>query len=88
MPQHIPNIPTIPIGARVTVRVEAGIDPQDHRMKYSHFMGHVVRWDGKVLTLDRDPSRDGSRPVQRLHLDAATIHVVKPIPERREFPTQ
>jgi len=86
MPQHIPNIPTIPIGARVTVRVEAGIDPRDHRMKYSHFMGHIVQWDGQVLTLDRDPSRDGSRPVQRLTLDATRIRVVKPIPKRREFP--
>lgn len=86
MSQNIPDAADIPVGARVTVRVEAGIDPRDHRMKYSHFMGHVVNWDGSILTLDRDPSRDGTRPVQRLELKASQIRVVKPIPERRDFP--
>lgn len=78
---------TIPAGARIVVRVKAGIDPLDHRMKYSDYLGHARSWDGATLVLDRDPSRDGSRPGQRVTLEAATIVVIKPVPERRPFPT-
>jgi hypothetical protein len=55
-------------------------------MKYSDYLGHVVSWDGSTLHLTRDPSRDGTRPAQDVCLSAEQILVIKPVPERREFP--
>ncbi|MCI1984226.1 MAG: hypothetical protein LKJ47_05600 [Bifidobacteriaceae bacterium] len=81
LPSHIPS------GARIVVRIATGVDPTDGRMKYSDYLGHVESWDGTTLILLRDPSRDGSRPVQRVSLAATDIVALKPIPERREFPT-
>ena len=77
LPEHIPA------GARIVVRVKAGIDPRDGRMKYNDRIGHVVAWDGATLTLDRDPSRNGSRPAERIAVAAADIAILKPVPERR-----
>jgi hypothetical protein len=80
LPEHIPT------GARIVVRVKAGVDPHDGRMKYSDYLGHVVSWDGEELRLVRDPSRDGSRPAANVTLARADIVVIKPVPERRLFP--
>lgn len=73
----------IPAGARIVVRVRAGVDPSDGRMKYNDRLGHVVSWDGSTLVLDRDPARNGTRPAERIEIAAADIAILKPVPERR-----
>lgn len=78
---------TIPSGVRIVVRTKAGIDPHDGRMKYSDYLGHVRSWDGMTLVLDRDPSRDGSRPAETVRLDSDSIVIIKPVPERKPFPS-
>lgn len=78
--QQLPS--TIPAGARVVVRVEEGVNPDDQRMKYRDYIGHVHYWDGKELDLMRDPAANGSRPAVRVWLQAEKIVRIKPIPER------
>ncbi|MEE8737157.1 DUF6725 family protein [Bifidobacterium subtile] len=78
IPQHIPA------GARIVVRVYDGVDGQDGRMKFRDYIGHVRSWDGQCLELTRDAAANGSRPEQKVSLEAGTIATVKPIPERRE----
>lgn len=73
----------IPAGARIVVRIKAGIDPIDGRMKYNDRIGHVVSWDGSTLVLDRDAARNGSRPAERIEIAADSIAILKPVPERR-----
>jgi hypothetical protein len=81
------KLPTsIPHGARVVVRTKAGVSELDGRMKYSDVLGHVQQWDGRILHILRDPSRDGSRPPQELRIDAEEIVIIKPVPKRRDFP--
>jgi hypothetical protein len=75
----------IPEGARVVARVAEGIGPDDHRMKYRDYIGHVKYWDGQELDLIRDPAANGSRPAQRVWLSAETIVRIKPIPERPQY---
>lgn len=76
----IPN--EIPAHARVVVRVSAGVDPSDHRMKYRDYVGHVTSWDGHRLEMTRDAAANGSRPEQRISIDVDTIITLKPVPER------
>lgn len=73
----------IPVGARVVVRTAEGVDPDDGRMKYRDFIGHVHHWDGNELDLLRDPAANGSRAAQRLWIEAGRIVRIKAIPERR-----
>lgn len=83
-PQRRPPLPaTIPQGARIVVRTDAGIDERTGRRTYRDFLGHVVSWDGTTLVLDRDPSADGRRPAAQVTIDASSIVRLKPIPERR-----
>ncbi|BDR54826.1 hypothetical protein KIMH_09370 [Bombiscardovia apis] len=77
LPQQMPQ------GARIVVRVQAGIDQQDGRMKYSDYIGHVKSWNGEILQLTRDPAANGTRPAQEVSIPAASIVSLKPIPERR-----
>ncbi|NEG54424.1 DUF6725 family protein [Bifidobacterium platyrrhinorum] len=72
----------IPSGARVVVRVIEGVDPADGRTKFRDFVGHVLAWDGRTLELSRDAAANGSRPQQRVSIDADTIATLKPVPER------
>ncbi|KAB5605827.1 DUF6725 family protein [Bifidobacterium jacchi] len=76
----IPN--EIPAHARIVVRVSEGVDPIDHRMKYRDYVGHVTSWDGHRLEMTRDAAANGSRPEQRVSIDADTIITLKPVPER------
>ena len=76
----IPN--EIPAHERVVVRVSEGVDPVDHRMKYRDYIGHVTSWDGYRLEMTRVAAANGSRPEQRVSIDADTIITLKPIPER------
>ncbi|MBT1181156.1 hypothetical protein JS531_04050 [Bifidobacterium sp. CP2] len=72
----------IPAGARIVVRVIEGVDPKDGRTKFRDFVGHVLSWDGRTLELSRDAAANGSRPQQRVSIDADTIATLKPVPER------
>lgn len=62
-----------------------GVDPRTGRMTFRDVIGHVLGWDGRVLAIRRDPSRDGSRPAEAMRIDGETITVLKPVPERRPF---
>ncbi len=62
-----------------------GVDPRTGRMTFRDVIGHVLGWDGRVLAIRRDPSRDGSRPAEAMRIDGETIAVLKPVPERRPF---
>lgn len=73
----------IPKGARIVVRVIAGLDQYDQRMKFNDYIGHVESWDGTVLVLHRDPSGNGNRPAQMVSIPAESIIRLKPISERR-----
>lgn len=77
----LPN--RIPAGARIVVRVSEGVDPADGRVKFRDYVGHVRSWDGRTLELLRDAAANGSRPAQRVRLEAETIVRLKPVPERR-----
>ncbi len=72
----------IPVGARIVVRICEGVDPVDNRMKFRDYVGHVRSWDGHTLEMMRDAAANGSRPEQRVTIDAETIVTVKPVPER------
>lgn len=72
----------IPTGARVVVRVIDGVDPTDGRTKFRDYVGHVTAWDGRTLELTRDAAANGSRPAQRVCIEADTIATLKPVPER------
>lgn len=72
----------IPAGARIVVRVCEGVDPQDQRMKFRDYVGHVHSWDGHTLEMTRDAAANGSRPEQRVSIDVETIVTIKPVPER------
>ena len=74
---------TIPAGARLVVRIALGSDPEDGRPKFRDYVGHVVDWDGQRLILDRDPAANGSRPGERVRLQAEDMVALKPVPERR-----
>ena len=74
---------TIPAGVRVVVRIALGSDPEDRRFKFRDYVGHVVDWDGQRLILDRDPAANGSRPGERVRLQAEDMVALKPVPERR-----
>lgn len=79
-------LPTyIPQGARIVVRVSLGIDAHDHRVKYRDYVGHVQSWDGSTLCMIRDASANASRPEEYVELDASTIVILKPVPERPNF---
>lgn len=75
----------IPTGARISIRIPAGIDEIDGRMKYSHFVGHVISWDGATLEFERDASRDGARAAQKMTIPADSICALKPVPERKPW---
>ncbi|MBQ5557265.1 MAG: hypothetical protein IIT36_01480 [Aeriscardovia sp.] len=70
-------------GIRVSLSIEADVDANDHRMKYSHYVGHVLSNDGTTLTLSRDRAADGSRSAETIHIPLAKIRALKPVPERR-----
>ena len=72
----------IPTGARIVVRVIEGVDPQDGRTKFRDYVGHGESWNGYTLELMRDAAANGSRPAQRVRIEADTIARLKPIPER------
>ena len=74
---------TIPAGARLVVRIALGPDPEDGRPKFRDYIGHVVDWNGRRLILDRDPAANGSRPGERVTLQATDMVALKPVPERR-----
>ena len=74
---------TIPAGARLVVRIALGLNPEDGRPKFRDYVGHAVDWDGHRLILDRDPAANGSRPRERVTLQAADMVALKPVPERR-----
>ena len=74
---------TIPAGVRVVVRIALGSGPEDGRFKFRDYVGHVVDWDGQRLILDRDPAANGSRPGERVRLQAEDMVALKPVPERR-----
>lgn len=77
LPHHIP------FGARIVVRTRAGVDGATGRMTFRDAIGHVIAWDGHTLTLSRDAAANGSRPAERISIDAADIVALKPVPERR-----
>ena len=72
----------IPVGVRVSLSIEVGMDAVDHRMKYSHYVGHVLSDDGTTLILSRDAAADGSRPVETIRVPMTKIRALKPVPER------
>lgn len=72
----------IPAGVRVSLSIEAGMDAVDHRMKYSHYVGHVLSADGTTLILSRDAAADGSRPAETIRVPMTKIRALKPVPER------
>lgn len=72
----------IPSGVRVVVRTVEGRDPEDGRLKFRDYIGHVISWDGTSLVLNRDPAANGSREGQEVRLPAVCIIRIKPIPER------
>lgn len=72
----------IPAGSRIVVRVIEGVDPADGRTKFRDYVGHVTAWDGVTLEMTRDAAANGSRPAQRIRIDADTIATLKPVPER------
>lgn len=74
---------TIPVGARVVVRVLDGIDSTTGRAQYRDFVGHVRSWDGHTLAMTRDAAANGSRAQQDVTIAADTIVRLKPVPERR-----
>ncbi|OZG63462.1 hypothetical protein BLEM_0165 [Bifidobacterium lemurum] len=75
----------IPAGSRIVVRVIDGVDPTDHRTKFRDFVGHVRAWDGRTLELTRDAAANGSRPAQRVSIEADVIATIKPVPERPDI---
>lgn len=81
---HLPK--EIPPGVRIVARTVEGRDPEDGRLKFRDYIGHVISWDGTTLALSRDPSANGSREAQEVRLRATSIVGLKPIPERR-YPT-
>lgn len=72
----------IPTGARVVVRLYTDIDKRTGRMQYRDIVGHVRSWDGTTLEMTRDAAANGSRPAQDVRIDAASIAILKPVPER------
>lgn len=76
MPDHIPA------GARIVVRLYAGVDERTGRQQYRDVVGHVRSWDGTTLEMTRDAAANGSRPAQDVSIDAASIAILKPVPER------
>ncbi|WP_101671092.1 DUF6725 family protein [Bifidobacterium anseris] len=76
LPEHIPA------GARVVVRLYAGIDEHTGRMQYRDVVGHVRSWDGTTLELTRDAAANGSRPAQDVSIRPEQIAILKPVPER------
>lgn len=78
---HLPK--EIPPGVRIVARTVEGRDPEDGRLKFRDYIGHVISWDGTTLDLSRDPSANGSREAQKVRLTATSIVGLKPIPERR-----
>ena len=72
----------IPAGARIVVRVREGQDQRTGRTTWRDYIGHVVDSTGGLLTLDRDPAANGSRPAQRVSIAFDSIAALKPIPER------
>ena len=73
---------TIPAGARIVVRTYAGLDPHTGRQQYRDVVGHVRSWDGTTLEMTRDAAANGSRPAQDVSIDATSIAILKPVPER------
>ena len=73
---------TIPAGARVVVRLYAGVDERTGRMQYRDIVGHVRSWDGTTLAMTRDAAANGSRPAQDMDIRGADIAILKPVPER------
>lgn len=72
----------IPTGARIVARVIEGVDPDDGRTKFRDYVGHVTAWDGTTLEMVRDATANGSRPEQRVSIEAHAIATIKPVPER------
>ena len=73
---------TIPAGARIVVRTYAGLDPHTGRQQYRDVVGHVRAWAGTTLEMTRAAAAIGSRPAQDVSIDAASIAILKPVPER------
>lgn len=73
---------TIPAGARIVIRTYAGVDERTGRRQYRDVVGHVRSWDGTTLHMTRDAAANGSRPAQEVRIDAASIAILKPVPER------
>lgn len=78
----------IPAGARIVARVIDGVDPTDGRTKFRDYVGHVTSWDGRTLEMTRDATANGSRPAQRVSLEADVIATIKPVPERPHSPAR
>lgn len=76
----------IPAGARIVVRITEGVDPNDGRMKFRDYVGHVVSWDGYTLEMVRDAAANGSRPAQNVTIHQEQIATLKPVPERPVTP--
>ncbi|WEV46168.1 hypothetical protein OZX62_06835 [Bifidobacterium sp. ESL0690] len=74
---------TIPAGARLMVRTLDGTDPQTGRQQFRDFIGHVRSWNGRTLSITRDPAANGSRPAQDVDIPQERIVALKPIPERK-----
>lgn len=66
------------------VRTLDGRDAQTDRQQYRDFIGHVRSWDGRTLSITRDPAANGSRPAQDVDIARERIVALKPIPERKQ----
>jgi hypothetical protein len=80
---EVPLPKSIPAGARLMVRTLDGNDPRTGRQQFRDYIGHVRSWDGKTLSITRDPAANGSRPSQDLSIPRDSIVALKPIPERK-----
>lgn len=79
----ISSIADIPPGIRVVVRVKDSCDPQTGRMTYRDYIGHVEGHCDQHLLLSRDPSANGRRSAEFVHISYNDIVIIKSIPERR-----
>lgn len=81
----ITNSYTITPATRISIRIQAGIDPCTNRPRYSHLMGHIMSMKDGVIHFRRDSAANGSHGEEDYILKKEEILALKVIPKRKTF---